>query len=356
MPTNVSQELADNAIERWYVFAVSYRKEMEAKDELSAHGFQTYVPMRYCLRDRLGKKTRVLQPAIAGLVFVRGARKDLINFKNTSRLRDYMFLKCHVMRNGTTKYVQIRDKDMLNFQKVNDVEGAQLTYFKPEELNIAKGSEVKIMDGPFEGITGIVQRLPGKQGQYLVVSLPGVAIAAVSIKPQYIRPITVSVRKSVNVYKDTLTLTEMAIGLLMGKCHGNMESRDLIICEIKQMMESLKTCKTYLPNDKAHFFFALYAARLALEEDTEKSRLELAKVMPRLKANNLLLPMAYLLFYFESHDEEELNRANDIMAKWKRDRYTVPQKKVIEFKRFVVSSVKDISANNNKTTHQQTRS
>lgn len=347
MPTNVSQKLADNAIERWYVFAVSYKKEMEVQDELSAHGFQTYIPMRYCLRDRLGKKTRVLQPAIAGLVFVRGARKDLVNFKDRSRLKDYLFLKCHTMRDGTKKYVQVRDNEMLNFQKINDVEGARLTYFKPEELNIAKGSEVKIMDGPFEGITGIVQRLPGKKGQYLVVSLPGVAIAAVSIKPQYIRPITVTVKKSVDVDKDTQALTKMAIGLIIGKYCVKTGSRDLIVCEIRQMMESLKTCKTYLPNDKAHFYFAFYAARLALEEDTGTHRLELIKLLPRLKANNLLLPMAHLLFYLESHNEEELEKANEIIAKWKRERYTAPQKSVIELRRFVMSSVKDTSASNN---------
>ncbi len=340
MPTSVSQDLADNAIERWHVFAVSYRKEMEAQDELSAHGFQTYVPMRYCLRDRLGKKTRTLQPAIAGLVFVRGARKDLLNFRDTSRLKDYLFLKCHRMSDGTVKYVQIRDNEMRNFQKINDVEGAQLTYFKPEELSIAKGSEVKIMDGPFEGITGIVQRLPGKKGEYLVVSLPGVAIAAVSIKPQYIRPITITVKKSANVDKDTRTLARMAIGLLIGKDYGKVGSRDLIICEIRQLMESLKTCKTYLPNDKAHFFFALYTARLALEEDASKPRLELIKVLPKLKANNLLLPTAHLLFYLENHNEEEMEKANEIINKWKRECYTEPQKNVVELRKFVVSSVR----------------
>ena len=347
MPTNVSQELADNAIERWYVFAVSYRKEMEAQDELSAHGFQTYIPMRYCLRDRLGKKTRVLKPAIAGLVFVRGARKDLINFKDTSRLNDYLFLKRHVMRDGTTKYVQIRDNDMLNFQKVNDVEGAQLTYFKPEELHIAKGSEVKIMDGPFEGITGVVQRLPGKRGQFLVVSLPGVAIAAVSVKPQYIRPITAKVKKSTDVDKDTQALTRMAIDLIIGKGRGKAGSRDIIICEIRQMMESLKTCKTFLPNDKARFFFAFYAALLALEEDAEKYRLELIGVLPKLKANNLILPLSHLLFYYEGHDDEELEKANEIISKWPRNHYTAQQKSIIDMRRFVMSSVKDTSANNN---------
>lgn len=348
MPTNAStQELADNAIERWYVFSVSYRKEMEVQDELSAHGFQTYVPMRYCLRDRLGKKTRVLQPAIAGLVFARGSRIDLDNFKDTSRLKSYFFLKRHTMKDGTVKYVQVRDRDMLNFQRVNDVEGAQLTYFKPEELHIAKGSEVKIMDGPFEGITGVVQRLPGKRGQFLVVSLPGVAIAAVSIRPQYVKPITANTKKSVNVDKDTQDLTRMAIGLLVGKDYCKAGSRDLIICEIRQMMESLKTCKTFLPNDKARFFFAFYAALLALEEDAEKYRLELIGVLPKLKANNLLLPLSHLLFYYEGHDDEELEKANEIISKWPRNHYTAQQKSIIDMRRFVMSSVKDTSANNN---------
>ncbi len=347
MPTNVSQELDDIAIDRWYVFAVSYRKEMEVRDELSAHGFQTYLPMRYCLRDRLGKKTRVLQPAIAGLVFVRGTRKDLINFKDTSRLKGYLFLKRQLMRDGTVKYLQIRDNEMLNFQKVNDVEGAQITYFKPEELNIAKGSKVKIMDGPFEGVTGIVQSLPGKKGKHLVVSLQGVAIAAVSLKPQYVRPITVTVRKSTNVDKDTQILTRMAIGLIMGKDYCKLGSRDLVVCEIRQTMESLKMCKTYLPNDKARFFFAFYAACLALEEDTDKPRLELLKVLPRLKANNLILPMAHLLFYFEKHNEEELEKANEIINKWKHDSYTDPQKSIIELRKFVTSWVKDNSGHNN---------
>lgn len=347
MPTNVSQDLDDNAIDRWYVFAVSYRKEMEVRDELSAHGFQTYLPMRYCLRDRLGKKTRVLQPAIAGLVFVRGARKDLVNFKDSSRMKGYIFLKRQLMRDGTVKYLQIRDNEMLNFQKVNDVEGAQLTYFKPEELNIAKGSKVKIMDGPFEGVIGIVQRLPGKKGNFLVVSLPGVAIAAVSLKPQYVKPITTTVRKSANVDKDIQTLTRMAVGLIMGKDYCKLGSRDLIVCEIRQIMESLKMCKTFLPNDKARFSFAFYAARIALEEDTDKPRCELLKVLPRLKANNLVLPMAHLLFYFENHDEEELGKANEIINKWKHESYTDPQKNIIELRNFVASWVKDHSDHNN---------
>ena len=92
----------------------------------------------------------------------------MLEFRKMSRLKDYIFLKSHIMSDGTRKYVQVREDDMENFKKLNDIKGIKLTYYKPEELNIEKGSKVKIKDGPFEGITGVVQKLPGKRGQYLI--------------------------------------------------------------------------------------------------------------------------------------------------------------------------------------------
>ncbi len=343
----MTQSQKEATIERWYVFAVSYRKEMEVQDELSAQGFTTYIPMRYCLREYNGKKSRQLLPAISGLVFVKGGRKQLLDFRNKSRLRDYMFLKSHIMHDGTLQYVVVRDADMDNFRKLNDVKGVHLTYFKPEELNIAKGSKIKIMDGPFAGITGVVQKLPGKRGQYLIVSLPDVAIAAVSIKPQFVEPVEIKVKKSENVEKDTLLLARKAMALLMGKKNDKMGGRDLIINEIKQLMASLKNCKTFLPNDKAHFLFAFYVAHLALGEETYSYRHELEKILPKLKPNNLLLPTARLIFYFEEHEELELQRANDIITKWDNTHYTDPQRNVIKLRQFVLASVKDTSSNNN---------
>ena len=93
--------------EHWYVFAVSYRKEMELQDELSASGFNTYIPMRFCLRQYRGRKSRQLLPAIAGLVFVKGGREQLLEFRKMSRLKDYIFLKSHIMSDGTVSYTHL---------------------------------------------------------------------------------------------------------------------------------------------------------------------------------------------------------------------------------------------------------
>lgn len=332
----MTQSQKDATVERWYVFSVSYRKEMEVQDELSANGFNTYIPMHFCLREYNGRKSRQLLPAISGLVFVKGSRKQLLEYRNSSKLKNNIFLKSHVMSDGTRKYVQVRDADMENFRKLNDIRDIKLTYYKPEELNIEKGSKVKIMDGPFEGITGVVQKLPGKRGQYLVVSLPDVAIAAVSIKPQYVEPMEIKVKKSQNVEKDTLLLARKALALLVGKRNDMTGGRSLIINEIRQLMASLKDCKTFLPNDKAHFQFAFYAAHLALGEETHKNRQELECLLPRLKSNNLLLPTARLIFYYEDHEQAELNTANEIIDKWDNTHYTDPQQYVIQLRQFII--------------------
>lgn len=327
MPINLSE---DDKIVRWYVFAVSYKKEIEIRDNLTYLGYEAYVPLHYSLHTYNGKKVRRQEPAVYGLVFAKGSKRQLLDFRETSRLKTYMFLKSHRMIDGTLQYVSVRDDDMDNFRKLNEVEGAKLTYYKPEELRLAKGEKVKIMDGPFEGITGIIQKLPNKRGQYLVVALPNVAFAAVNIKPEYIKPLTHKIAKSTNIEKDSKQLADLSLTLMM---NDNAAQRVSIVDKAKQLMESLQGCKTYLPNDKANYYFAFYAAAMVLGMDTKQYKSELEKVMPRLKSNNLLLPLSHLLFYKETNDRKEMQNAEDIINKWDNTKYTDPQKRIIRLKR-----------------------
>lgn len=316
----------------WYVFAISFKKELEIRDELLSLGFDAYVPMHYRLQTIHGRRVRRQEPAIYGLVFVKGARKNLLQYRETSRLKGYMFLKSRRTMEGVLEYVYVRDNDMDNFRKLNEVKGAELKYYKPEEIRLAKGEKVKIMDGPFEGITGIIQKLPHKRGQYLVVSLPNVAIAAVSIKPDYILPLSHKVAKSTDVEKDSKLLAQYALKLITDKDAPN---KSVLKSEMNDLREALKDCKVYLPNDKANYFFAFYAAALVNKESTDEYKQKLVDVMPRLKANNLLHPLAHLLFYYESKNPSDLDTASNIINKWDNTKYTDAQKNAIRLKRVV---------------------
>lgn len=326
----------------WYVFTISYKKEIEIKKELSLKGFEAYIPMRYRLRTINGRKARLFEPAIYGLVFAKGAKSDLLEFRANSKLKNYMYLKSIKLTDGRLQYVEVRDKDMQNFQRLNDVQGAELTYYKPEELHLEQGSKVKIMEGPFEGITGIVQKLPGKRGQYLVVSLPNVAIAAVSIKPRFVKPLSQTIAKSKDVVKDSWTLALKSIGLLLS---ADKTGKNETVDEIRQLQLSLKDCKTFLTNDKAHWLFGFYASAMALGEPYAEYKNKLRDILPKLKANNLLLPYSHLLFYYETKDESELQAADNITSKWNDTKYTEPQRQTLTLRRQLVSDSKDNASN-----------
>lgn len=330
MNSSPDKPLSDDSTPRWYVFSVSFRKELDVRKELADKGFEPYIPMRYHLRLINGRKVRLLEPAVFGLVFVKGPRNELLDYRGGSKLKSYMFLKSIRLTDGSLQYVQIRDADMQNFMKLNDVEGAQLTYYKPEELHIARGGKVRIMEGPFEGITGTVQKLPGKSGQYLVVSLPNVAIATVRIKPRFVKPLTRQIEKSKDVEKDSKRLAQDAISLLIGKDEAD---HNQIVDEIRQLRESLKDSKTVLTNDKALWLFAFYTSAMSLGEPYEDVRKQFVDLLPKLKVNNLLRPVARLVFYFETHDAAELQAADDIISKWDNTKYSDAQRHVIMLRR-----------------------
>lgn len=328
---------------KWYVFSVSYQKETEICSELQDLGLTAYVPMHYRLITLNGKKIRKREPAVFGLVFAKGSRKQLLDYRGKSKLKPYMFLKSHRMMDGTLQYVVIRDNDMDNFQRLNSIKDVRLTYYKPDELRLEKGQEIKIMDGPFEGITGVVQKLPHKRGQFLVVSLPDVAIAAVSIRPDFIKPISHKVAKSTNVEKDSKRLATIALEMIMDeKARGKSYLQD----EMLQLEESLKGCKTYLPNDKANYYFALYTASLVKRQPSKEYKEELEKVLPKLKSNNLLLPSASLMFFYETKDEAEWQKAEKIISKWDSYKYTEAQRGILRLRQFLAHQ--RVNAANNK--------
>ncbi len=315
---------------KWYVLTVSFRKETAIQRELTSLGFEAYLPMRYQIRKINGNDIRLFEPAIYGMVFVKGDKDNLINYLHQSQYKKYTHLKSQKLTNGTTEDIIIKDNDMISFQRLNNVQGSDLTYYSPEQLHIEKGSKVKIMEGPFEGITGTVQRLPGKRGQYLIVSLPNVAIAAVSIKPKYIQPIEKTIAKSKDVVKDSRTLIRKAISLLIGtaskdKVNYKEETKE----EIKQIHLSLQDCKTYMPNDKAHWLLANYAYQIINKEETEEDAAQLRNILNRLKPNNLIIPYAHLFFYLSTRNQNDLQVLKAIISKWNPSKYSDKQKTLI---------------------------
>ena len=171
---------ADDQI-RWHVMR-AYKAEKKAEETLSAAGIEYYVPKIYALRIYHGVKRRHLVPAIPSLVFVRASHNQLIAFK-----RRHNFLQFVTGRGGDeNEPIVVPDNQMDDFIKVSCQNQADTVYLRPEEVDLSKGTKVRIHGGPFDGVEGYFLRVTGKRDKRLVVWVERVIATAVEVSPDLI--------------------------------------------------------------------------------------------------------------------------------------------------------------------------
>jgi transcription antitermination factor NusG len=84
--------------------------------------------------------------------------------------------------------MKVPNREMEEFMEVARHYDADLTYYRPEEIELDKGTRIRIIGGTFDGAQGILVRIKGKRGKRLVVQIPELmAIATTYIEPEFIQ-------------------------------------------------------------------------------------------------------------------------------------------------------------------------
>lgn len=319
--------------QEWYVLSAIYKKEMAVRDELSARGYETYLPMHYELTHGRRPK-RVLRPAIHTLLFVKASRNQLREYRESTHYAPYVYMRC--MRRGRQwTPIVVSEKDMQNFMRLTSLEDIGLEYFRPEELRVEKGEPVKIMDGIFAGTVGNVVKLPRRRGEYLVVEIPGVTVAAVKLKPEFVQPMSHKVPRSTDVERDVARLDQLARQLLYGTDEGEAEgaARSIIVHEVNVLRQALTGCKTVMPLDKASCTLAHFLAALALEENGDQLAATLTQQVPRLRSVSLLRLRASIYLWLCCGQEAAGQFVRETMSQWDDTNYSDAQRHIISERR-----------------------
>lgn len=165
----------------WWAMSAPYQRELKAKAALDKLGIENFVPMCYqAVRKRTGSMARELLPAIHNLIFVRGskpcvsqAKKDILWLQWLTRPED-----------GKNVPVTVPDKDMDQFIAVTNTYNEHLIYIQPDEIDLRKGTPVRILGGPFNGFEGTFIKVKGSRKKRVVVMLKGiVGVAMAEITP-----------------------------------------------------------------------------------------------------------------------------------------------------------------------------
>ncbi|RGN32669.1 UpxY family transcription antiterminator [Bacteroides oleiciplenus] len=175
---------ADKDSEIWYAMRATYRREPDAMRLLEKENLGCFVPMQYKISIKKGKKIRVLVPVVHNLLFVHARPSELKRVKSQVAYLQY------ITDTRSGQKIIIPDNEMQRFIAVAGSYSDHLLYFQPDELNLSKGTKVRIIGGDFEGQEGIFLKVKGARDRRVVIAIQGViAVAMTTIHPNLIEVI-----------------------------------------------------------------------------------------------------------------------------------------------------------------------
>ena len=166
---------------QWFAMRATYRRGMQIKSLLDKKGISNFVPMHYEVCVKNGRKKRALVPVIRDLIFVHAVQSELQKVKDRNPYLQYMI----DIRNG--RKIIVPDVQMRNFIAVAGTYDEHLIFFSPDEVNLRRGTKVRITGGDFEGYEGIFVKVKGARDRRVVINLQGIiAMAMATISPDLI--------------------------------------------------------------------------------------------------------------------------------------------------------------------------
>ena len=166
----------------WFVM-LAYKQEGIAEKVLSGEGgLEHYIAKHYIVQEIHGHKKRRLVPCIPSILFVHASQAQIVAFKCK-----YNFLKFVTWRKSTgSEYLIVPDAQMEDFIRVSSSLEKSIRYHKPEELDIAKGTRVRVLGGLFDGVEGIFMKVHGRRSKQVVVIVADIMAVSVEVEPDFI--------------------------------------------------------------------------------------------------------------------------------------------------------------------------
>ena len=308
--------MADSDSKHWYVLRAIFRKEEKVRDKLRLAGYRCYVPMCYRVDTVKGHKVRRFVPAITELVFVYATQEAITDFKFHCKETVYWLTK----PNGHKRErIIVPDKAMEDFIRVTQKNEQSVTFFRPDELNLNKGDHIQIHGGIFDGVEGVLLKVKGKREKQLVISVPGITAAAVSIHPEIVEVFSKKVEPSRNTQADRRELIRLCTRMLTSAPDRLSQSLeyDMLHQEIFRLYESLKTLKGYVPSAEGELSLSLLMAEYALGENVHETEQRYLRALALQKQQSLLQVRMLYIGGILLKRQDLLDQAQQSIVIWK---------------------------------------
>lgn len=169
---------------RWYALRTTYGQEGKAYEYITTHGGTAFLPTITQEKTVGGKKKRVEVSRIPNIFFAHGTEKAIKAFVydnyNLPFLRFY-YKHTHIGAHIKKTPLIVPDAQIRSLQIICGLIDNDAIVMAEEISKFREGQHVRVVEGEFKGVEGIVARFRGQQRVGIVVD--GVLTAATAYVP-----------------------------------------------------------------------------------------------------------------------------------------------------------------------------
>ena len=171
---------------QWYPMRITYGRDermFRLKQLLDDEGLENFLPQRYkYTKTATWDIEKKLIPAIHGLIFVHATQERLTELKMTRREFEPMrYMSNQISETVGDTILTVPEHQMQNFMRVASLQDDRYIYLENMDFVAKPGKRVRITEGDFKGVEGIIKRI--KKNQCVVVQIEGIAAIALTFVP-----------------------------------------------------------------------------------------------------------------------------------------------------------------------------
>ena len=161
----------------WFAMSATFGRELKARNFLEKNEVHCFIPMKYrMVNDKKQGKVRKLVPAINNLIFVYTTKQRIQELKGLVNYLQYMTMPV----DGRNVPIIVPEYQMQPFIAVCETHDEKLVYLAPDEINLEKGTPVRIVGSSFDGVEGTFVKVNKRRKKQVVVLVQGVAAVMIA--------------------------------------------------------------------------------------------------------------------------------------------------------------------------------
>ena len=151
---------------RWFALRTTYGRERKAYDYLISKGIKAFLPTITNTKIEKGKRKTIVESRLPNIFFAYGTEDEIKTFVyDNVNLPFLRFYYRHLHQDRSVKHVPliVPDYQIDSLKIICESEADDVIVSATEIDKFEVGQKVRVIDGAFKGVVGIVARYHGQQ-------------------------------------------------------------------------------------------------------------------------------------------------------------------------------------------------